>query len=391
MTSEIPLQSQRQSLVFHGDGGNYFGLWLKNIFLSIITLGIYSAWARVHTLRYFYSNTELAGDRFSYHARPLRILTARLLILLGLMILQGALLFNPVLGYALIMLFVLLLPWIMVRQWRFAAQMSSFRGVHFNYHCRIGRSYWVFLGWPLMFFATLVLVGILMSGLLGSLSSFALAVSLPLVIIFVIVVGNGISSALIADLYVNDAHFGILPFSVLIDKKTFVIYALKAVLISLLFTAGGVVLIVIFFLKMAQLADELPAKMLIMLAVYNIASPMLGLLLIMVGIMIARAYAVVAHRNYVFNRAKLGGGRLYFASCMKVLPYLALLVTNVLMVIFSGGLATPFAQIRHARYMIETLDVVGDIDALPLQNHGEMATSALEEELMLGLDIQPGI
>lgn len=97
MTSGTPPQPQRQSLVFHGDGGNYFGLWLKHIFLTIINLGIYAAWARVHTLRYFYSNTELAGKRFACHGRPLQILAARLLVLAGLMILQGVLFFNQML------------------------------------------------------------------------------------------------------------------------------------------------------------------------------------------------------------------------------------------------------------------------------------------------------
>ena len=28
---------------FHGRAGEYFGIWISNLFLSIVTLGIYSA------------------------------------------------------------------------------------------------------------------------------------------------------------------------------------------------------------------------------------------------------------------------------------------------------------------------------------------------------------
>lgn len=240
-------------------------------------------------------------------------------------------------------------------------------------------------------FATLALVGILLFGLFESLSPFALTVTLLLTMVCAMIVANGISTALVTDLYVNNAHFGTMPFSVLVSNKTFVGYASKTLLISLPFMAGGITLMVIFFLNMVKLADHVPESMLVMMVLYHSGKLMLGWMLVIVGALIARAYSVVAHRNYIFNHAKLGSGRLYFASHMKVLPYVALLLTNDLMVIFSGGLATPFAQIRHARYLIETLDVVGDIDALSLQNHGEEATTgALEEQVVLKLDIQPG-
>jgi Zn-dependent protease with chaperone function len=53
---------------FRGRAGEYFGIWIVNVLLSIITLGIYSAWAKVRRLRYFYGNTWLDGHNFEYHA-----------------------------------------------------------------------------------------------------------------------------------------------------------------------------------------------------------------------------------------------------------------------------------------------------------------------------------
>ncbi len=44
---------------FRGDGMEYFKIWIVNVLLTILTLGIYSAWATVRNNRYFYSNMFL--------------------------------------------------------------------------------------------------------------------------------------------------------------------------------------------------------------------------------------------------------------------------------------------------------------------------------------------
>ena len=64
---------------FTGSGGEYFRIWIVNLLLSVITLGIYSAWAKVRRLRYFYGHTSVAGGTFGYHASPIAILKGRLI------------------------------------------------------------------------------------------------------------------------------------------------------------------------------------------------------------------------------------------------------------------------------------------------------------------------
>ena len=53
---------------FRGNGGEYFRIWIVNLLLTIVTLGIYSAWAKVRRLRYFYGNTYLDGHPFEFQA-----------------------------------------------------------------------------------------------------------------------------------------------------------------------------------------------------------------------------------------------------------------------------------------------------------------------------------
>ena len=68
---------------FRGNGGEYFRIWIVNLLLTIVTLGIYSAWAKVRRLRYFYGNTFVDGHSFEYHGQPLAILKGRLIVVAG--------------------------------------------------------------------------------------------------------------------------------------------------------------------------------------------------------------------------------------------------------------------------------------------------------------------
>jgi hypothetical protein len=55
---------------FSGSGSEYFRIWIVNILLTIMTIGIYSAWAKVRNRSYFYGNTRVHGAAFEYLASP---------------------------------------------------------------------------------------------------------------------------------------------------------------------------------------------------------------------------------------------------------------------------------------------------------------------------------
>ena len=42
---------------FTGKAKEFFGIWFSNLLLSIFTLGIYSAWAKVRSRRFFLGHT----------------------------------------------------------------------------------------------------------------------------------------------------------------------------------------------------------------------------------------------------------------------------------------------------------------------------------------------
>jgi uncharacterized membrane protein YjgN (DUF898 family) len=70
-----------QHFRFHGTASEYFGIWIVNILLTIVTLGLYSPWAKVRRLRYFYGNTEFVQRRFDFTGVPVKILMGRLIAL----------------------------------------------------------------------------------------------------------------------------------------------------------------------------------------------------------------------------------------------------------------------------------------------------------------------
>src|SRR5919107_969742 len=71
---------------FVGTGSSYFGIWIVNLLLTVVTLGIYSAWAKVRRLQYFYRHTELAQTGFDFHGSPKRILLGRIIAFIMLVV-----------------------------------------------------------------------------------------------------------------------------------------------------------------------------------------------------------------------------------------------------------------------------------------------------------------
>lgn len=77
---------------FTGSASEYFGIWIVNVLLTIVTIGIYSAWAKVRRNRYFYGNTVLLGRAFEYHATGKQIFLGRAIVFVGLVIIARSLL-----------------------------------------------------------------------------------------------------------------------------------------------------------------------------------------------------------------------------------------------------------------------------------------------------------
>lgn len=133
-TKKETLSNTKYTFQFSGTGSEYFRIWIVNLLLSVLTLGIYSAWAKVRKNQYFYQNATLDGSNFDYHGKPLAILKGRIiaaLLIIGLNFSQ----YLSIYLYLVVMIFFLLaFPWLISRSIAFNLRNSSWRGIRFKFH-----------------------------------------------------------------------------------------------------------------------------------------------------------------------------------------------------------------------------------------------------------------
>lgn len=155
---EEETKKHNASFEFTGNSSEYFKIWVVNVCLSILTLGIYSAWAKVRTTRYFYANTTLAGAYFDYIAKPEVILKGRLIAALFFAIWYGISSYAPVYQFILAIVLILTTPWLMVRALSFRANNTTYRNIRFNFHGSYSRAIIVY--WGYLLFVTIITGGL---------------------------------------------------------------------------------------------------------------------------------------------------------------------------------------------------------------------------------------
>jgi uncharacterized membrane protein YjgN (DUF898 family) len=134
-----------EQLHFSGNGAEYFGIWIVNLLLTIVTLGVYSAWAKVRRLQYFYRHTGLAGSSFDFHGSPVKILIGRLIALVMLIAYEYSVRLQSRMTIVVLLALAVVMPWLLRNSFRFRLYNTSWRGTRFHFRGSVGGSYRVFL------------------------------------------------------------------------------------------------------------------------------------------------------------------------------------------------------------------------------------------------------
>lgn len=144
--------TQRVHPTFHGDGGTLFGIHLKNLLLTLVTLGIYAFWAKANVRQYLYSQTEVAGDRFTYSGTGGELLRGwakafGLVFVGGILAAIVTALVNEAVG-ALVLyggVGLLIFPLAIIGSRRYRLTRTTWRGIRFSFHGRYGELLGVFI------------------------------------------------------------------------------------------------------------------------------------------------------------------------------------------------------------------------------------------------------
>jgi uncharacterized membrane protein YjgN (DUF898 family) len=319
-------------LVFTGRGSEYFRIWAVNLFLSMVTLGIYSAWAKVRRTHYFYDNTSLDGVRFAYHGNPISILKGRvlaLLLILGYTVSKAVSLKAGLIALAVLLL---IMPLLVQKSLQFKLHNSSFRGIRF--------------------------------GFMGSLAGVYLYLFfLPLLAVCSLGLASPLAHQRMKKYLFGNARFGTTRFAINVTVGAFY----RIYLICLAALAGVAVAAAVIlglsgdFATVQQLAAGKPPKPDVA-SLIRIFACIVALYLWI--IMVATVLMKVLIHNLVWNNAQLGAHR--FKSSMRWTMILWLGLSNVVAIVLSFGMFVPFAQMRMMRYQLETLTLIpaGNLDTM---------------------------
>lgn len=310
---------------FKGTGGEYFKIWIVNVLLSIITLGIYSAWAKVRRKQYFYGNTSVTGAAFRYLADPVKILKGRMIVFSGFIIYSLIDQFIPMLGALLSIGLLFIFPWLIVRSLAFNACNSSWRNIRFNFDGTYGDATKVFILWPILIPFTLGLIA-------------------PYVFYrqkkFV----------------VENSWYGTTPFKFHAQP-------------------GDYYRIVLPFIIPVVIAIAL----VVLISSFNREHSFGGMIIIALVYLYGVAYFNVKISNLLYNSSSLRKHR--FKATMELNPFLFIVVTNTLLTVLTVGFFYPFAVVRSFRYKIQHLGL------LPSGNLEEFVAAELEETSALGEEL----
>lgn len=140
----MTVKKATKGLKFYGQGEELFGIHIVNLFLTLVTLGIYSFWARVKVRKYLWGQMAFDKDRLSYHGTGEETIRGwfKAAIIFGIPYLlvthgprwmgasTGMILLGAFLSLPLILIFF---PMAVVGSRRYRLSRTAWRGIRFSF------------------------------------------------------------------------------------------------------------------------------------------------------------------------------------------------------------------------------------------------------------------
>jgi len=319
---EPPRAVERHTFHFSGNGSEYFKIWIVNLFLTVITLGIYAAWAKVRNRRYIWANTNLAGHPFTFHGNPVAILRGNMIIA-GMFITYIAVeKFEPMVASILFFVFYFVFPFLVYKSLRFNAHNTSYKNIRFRFLGSLGGSYETYL-------------------LFAGIVPFTLFTFFPAWQYYK------------KRYFLNNLAYGSTGSIFTGRKGPFY----KAYIAAFIIGAGCFIAISLFggfalhyISNIAGGAGGMPGRFVFLYYMFFIY-------LIMAAIWYtSQAYIYCVMMNHCWAETRLG--KIGFMSTLRAGRLIWIRISNMAAIFFSCGLLIPWAKIRRTRYILENLTVV---------------------------------
>lgn len=315
-----------EPLHFTGSGAEYFGIWIVNLLLTIVTLGIYSAWAKVRRLQYFYRHTSVAGSSFDFHGSAVRILIGRVIALVMLIAYNYSVRLRSPLTLVILAGIAIVMPWLLRNSFRFRLYNTSWRGTRFHFRGAVARAYRVFL---LNGFLTLITLYVMAPFMHQRLKAYQH----------------------------DNTWFGRTQCSFHARVGQFyVVYLLllgAAVAFAIAFGVSGFGAVLLASQAQKHGGHVNP------FAVFRAIAILYGTLIV-IGVSIGPAFHALI-TNLIWNNTRLGEHRIECNMSPFVLIWIT--VSNFVLVVLTLGFFVPWAMVRLAKYQLESVRLLpaGDL------------------------------
>jgi uncharacterized membrane protein YjgN (DUF898 family) len=331
----------RHPIEFTATGSEYFRIWIVNLLLILVTLGIYLPWAKVRKLRYFYSNTWIDGDALDFHGEPRKMLRGTLIAAAFLVTYSVGSNFSGWAALLAALAFVGLWPALFRAAMRFRLANTSWRGLRFRFVGDLPGAFACLLP-PL----ALALLPVAIAG--------AMPRDLPRAAVSTLI-GIGMAAFLVALPYFlwrvrryQHGNYAIGQLQTRLDADVGVLYGIfiKLAGITLLALLVAGILIGAFVFTSKPVGGGA--------GVVGI-SVMLGFASIVLLNILPKSYLQVRLQNLIWS--KTGNAVLRFKSNLRLSSYLRLQCKNYLLIILTLGLYWPFAVVNTRRAQVEAVEL----------------------------------
>ena len=393
-----------KELRFEGTGTEFFKIWIVNILLTIITLGFYYPWAKVRTHRYFYANSTLEDRNFEYHATGKQLFVGYLIALVLLLLYFGIQSISPTLGGLALLILFLAIPWIIWRSLKFNLNMTSFSNVRFGFDGKLGGAYINYLLLPIACFIAFYAPFIVLAIVAGSLEQANIGMGKGFIAFILLVLFMFLAIFLFAFMKKKHTHYAINgyrygqgQFLTDVETEPFFKISLKSLGLSILLFIALLIIIAIIAIIAGGVGD-------IMGLAANIENPeamqqSMGKIFMIIGpvylgfivvSLIAFAYSHTRQRAYILANSMLDQ-KINFDSTLKARPFAWVMISNLFAILFSLGLAYPWAKVRMARLVLENTQVDTSVGFDTYLTQQQEQQSSLGEQIGDAFDVNVGI
>ena len=350
--------SPRQLAIrFTGSGSEYFRIWIVNMLLILVTLGIYYPWAKVRKLRYFYGNTVVDGEALGFHADAKKMFKGYAWVAVLFACYSLASNFSTLAALVALLLIAALWPALFKSSMRFRMANTSWRGMRFRFTGTTPDAYKALL--PFLGLGALV-VELPISQAEGEMLPEWLKLTLSVPVLGASVLSPWLFQRLKA---FQHNHYALAQEQTAFSADAWSFYVLGfkyfgVVLLALASLAGVYTMIRITFGNFG-LHGNIGLLALVVL---------LGVPLMLLAYALIFAFSTSRFQNLVWNHT--ASQHLQFHSDLALRPLLFLYFKNFLLMLFTLGLYWPFAAVAIRRMRLECVSITSSIDVAQVMSGG---------------------